>query len=128
MSSNRGGYATPKNEKTNFIHKAEETINNNITTAFKQEIDKYRRLFTDYQVYLEEAQARMIKLDTLANEIRLDVRENRRLEKQLGVELNDKSRNKLEKQVQLIRRGLLTVGRISIGGRRYSVSRIRELL
>lgn len=132
MASDRGGYPTPINRRTNFLDKAEKSTNTFISNIFKNEKQKYSQLFKDYDAYLVDARGILIRLDELADQIRLDLKIIRGLEKSMGLEIADIDRNKLEKQVQLIRRELLTGGRINVGipGKRktLSVETIKELL
>jgi hypothetical protein len=134
MASDRGGYPTPTNRNTNFVDKAEREIKSAVAGFFDTAKENHRTLFNDYNKFLDEALATQARLDEMANDIRLDLKVVRGLERQLGVEIESINRSKLEKAVELIRKGLLTQGRVDITARgsrrrvRPSVSTIREAL
>lgn len=134
LASDRGGFPTPKNKPTNFVDKAEKEIKSAVLGLFDAAKENYQTLFNDYNKFLEDALAIQERLDKIAEGIRLDLAAVRRLERELGVEIEQINRNKLEKAVELIRKGLLTSGRVDItatGSRRRvrpSVSTIREAL
>jgi len=134
MPSDRGGYPTPDNKPLNFVDRTRKDINAAISTAVADERAKYLSLLAEYDVFLKEAQASLQELDQLVAEISLDVRSNRELKKRFGPIAKFIDNNKLDKAVQLIRKELLTTGRIdlSIAGSgkrvRPSVRTIKELL
>jgi hypothetical protein len=134
LASDRGGYPTPKNKETNFQNKAEENTNSRLRNIFVNLKKSYDILFENYQTAIEEATAKLVTLNELADEIRLDLQTVRRLEHELGLVREDISRNKLEKGVQLIREGVLKGGKLDItaeGSRkrkRLSIETIKELL
>jgi hypothetical protein len=134
MASDRGGYPTPKNRSTNFVNKSEQEIKSAVAGFFDTARENYKVLFEDYNKFLEDALAIQARLDDMANTIRLDLRAVRDLERRLGLETEQINRNKLEKAVELIRRGLLSQGRIDITASRSrkrvrpSISTIREAL
>lgn len=134
MSSDRGGYPTPKNTNTNFVHKAEEEISAAILGLFDTAKEKYDSLFVEYNEFIAEAKDRMLRLDHLAEEIRLDLRIVRTLQKRLETEEKQIDDNKFQKAVQLIRQGMLNKGRIDVtpkGTKKrttFSVNTIKDML
>lgn len=134
MPSDRGGYPTPNNLPLNFVDKTEKEINTAISRLFLDKKEEYKGLFIDFDVFMQEAQERLIRLNEMVDKVSLNVRITKQLERELGLEEQDISRNKLEKAVQLIREGLITGGRINItakGSRKrrgLSVNIIKELL
>lgn len=134
LASDRGGYPTPKNRNTNFVDKAEKEIKSAVAGFFDTAREEHKILFDNYNKFLDEALAIQARLDDMADEIRLDLKAVRSLERQLGLDIEQINRNKLEKAVELIRKGLLTKGQVDITARgsrrrvRPSVSTIREAL
>jgi hypothetical protein len=133
MSSDRGGFSTPKNRPTNFVDSAEREISSAVAGLFDTARENYYTLFEQYNSFLEEALISQQRLRDLAEEIRLDRGVVRQLERKYNIEVDRQNRNSLEKAVDLVRKGIKTQGKISIlttsGKRRVlSAGVIKEFL
>lgn len=133
MSSNRGGFPTPTPQPTHFVHDTEKQANDYIDRQVIASRVEFLESFADVKKAVEEETARLSRLDAMAEQIRLDLKVVRNLEKQLGLEKSDINRTKLERQVQLIRQGVITTGRIEVSGKkgkrvRPTVASIRRYL
>ncbi len=134
MSSDRGGFPTPRGEPTNFVHEAQQTMEEFMRNLLKNERNLYEKLFVDYNRFLNEAEVQLDRLNDMVDKIKLDLQVINRLESEFRDVLKYIDSTKLEKAVQLIREGLLTTGRVELTARgsrkrvRPSVSKIAGLL
>jgi hypothetical protein len=125
LSSDRGGFATPKNRPTNFLHKAEQEIKSAIAGLFTTAKEKYQSAFAEYNAFLEDSRERQLRLDEMANEIRIDLQTVRKLEREYEIDSQEIDRNKLEKAVLEVRKRLTNKKIFDIGakGSRKRISR-----
>lgn len=133
LSSDRGGYPTPKNKVTNFESKAQVNVNARLAKVFIDLKKEYQAQFEGSFEELEIAKKDLDRLDDTAESIRLDIKANRELEAALGLDKIEIDRVKLDKSIDLVRKGLLTKGRVNIapqGAKRKYVSilKIKENL
>lgn len=134
LSSDRGGYPTPKNTSTNFVNESEQTTKDYISNLFLKEEEKYRELTSSYNTVLDGAKTRLAELDSLVDEIRLDQKQIQNLNTKADRVLRANYDTKLEKAVQLIREGLISTKSLELAskgsyrGKRFSMETIRELL
>lgn len=134
LKSDRGGYPTPTSTETNFVHDTEVEVQDLIDASLTEARKNYYQSIADYNEFLATEKNRLLSLDNLADNIRLDIREIRKLERMLESQEKEISRNKLEKAADSIRRGLLTKGTIDITAKgskkrtRLSVSTLTEYL
>jgi hypothetical protein len=131
LASDRGGYPTPKNTKTNFVDAAEREIKLTLRGLFDTAKENFNAQFEQYNEFLAQELERRDRLDQLVDRVRFERSVVRQLEKSLDYDVTEINRNKLEKEVDNVRRGLLQSGRVSIGsGRRktLSVNVIKEFL
>lgn len=131
LSSDRGGFPTPTNKNTDFVGKAEREIQLATRGLFDTAKEEFNRTFEQLNAFLEEEYARRERLNDIVNQVHLDRAVVRSLERKMNFDINEIDKNKLEKAVDRVRKGLLTQGRVSIGsGRRktLSVNVIKEFL
>lgn len=134
MSSDRGGYPTPRNEPTNFVHKAQLTMEDFTKNVLKNEKILYEKLFRDFNKFRDDADIQLERINSLVDKISLDLQVMKRVNQEFDSVMKYIDSTKLEKAVQLIREGLLTGGRVELtatGSRkriRPSVSKIAGLL
>jgi hypothetical protein len=114
MKSDRGGYPTPASTETNFVSDSEKEINEYIDRALIEARKRYYKLFEEYDAFINNEQERLLRLDELAQNIRLDRAQIRKLERQLGLEDKEINREKFEQVVQQVKKGILEKGRVDI--------------
>lgn len=112
MSSNRGGFPTPTPQPTHFVKNTEKLANEYLDRQVIASRAKYIEEIQELRDIVDKETLRLEKLDGMAEAIRLDIKDVRKLERQLQVENVDRNRSKLENAVQLIRQGVLTTGRL----------------
>jgi hypothetical protein len=125
LASDRGGFPTPKNKATNFVDKAEKDVALAIRGLFDTARENFNQSFADYNTYLDEALSRQERLDSLRNEIKLELSSIRKLESTLNLEGQEINRNKLQAAVMDVKNNLSNKKTFEIGvkGSRKRISR-----
>lgn len=134
LPSDRGGYPTPDNVETNFVHKAETDVKQYAKDLFLQEKIRFEEYINSINPAMQEANNVLSQLDGLINLVGLGVKENKEVEKRFGSLMQYIDRNKLDIALDKIRKGLLVAGTVDITLRgsprrvRPSVSRLSSYL
>lgn len=114
LPSDRGGYPTPEFSATNFVEKTEQEVK----TLGRDLVINLRDQFNDYINSIEpdliEAKETLKRLDSLVDEIKLGRKANSLVERYFKDIIQYIDRNKLDKALDKIRRGLLVSGTVDI--------------
>jgi len=134
MSSDRGGYPTPKNKHLNFVDRAEKEASKRLNDSFLVEKEKYISLISNYDGIINQALSDLAELNALIEEIRIDNRVISNLDKRATRAMKTEYNSKLRKAIQLISEGLTTTRKLQLAtkgsyrGKRFSQETVKELL
>jgi hypothetical protein len=133
-SSDRGGYATPKNAALNFVDRIEKETNESLLKSFEKEKEKYSALLGNYDSIISGAYQTLEEVSNLVNEISLDSKKIQGLSKRAEKLFKVKYEEKLAKAIKLIEQGLLSTKKLDLAikgsyrGKRFSNETLQELL
>lgn len=134
ISSDRGGYPTPKNNPLNFVDRVEKEINQTLSESFKAEKERYNTLIENYKIARANVVDELVDAIKIVNEISIDAKKigtlSRRAEKIFKAQYEEK----LIKAIELIKRALSSSKKLELAikgsykGKRFSNETIQELL
>jgi hypothetical protein len=106
MGSDRGGYPTPRGKPTNFIQRAQESMEGytkNVLNGYKA---NYEKLVSNYEAAIAELQEALVRINVLVEQIELNVKVINKIKQSYEGNAKYIDSNKVEKALQLIQQGL----------------------
>lgn len=129
MSSDRGGYPTPKNKQTNFVADAEISTNDYLKTYMQSQRREADKLLSSVEGEINTLKVELSKLNKIIESTKFDYQLLRKVKESFGESSEGISDAKLIKALQLYRQGIMegTIELTARGASRRTRKSLRSL-